>query len=260
MAESPSSLLKQRPKGNVHRFLLINRPAIWPQTWRGIDNPTALWYNRAIVYIKLPGFSNQGRPLVPKASRRNRGSRVTLKEIAVTAEVSTATVSRVLNDTNKVSPELAQRVREVANCLEYTPNRLAANLRQAHSTSVGLITSDSTNPYSAEVSRSAQQELAAEGYLTILYDAARNPDLEREYLEILLETRVAGCIVMSAADDATYFEKFSRRRKLPIVLVDSLKSAVLDSVRVDNFAGALHGVAYLASCGYRRIAMPPFAS
>jgi DNA-binding LacI/PurR family transcriptional regulator len=192
---------------------------------------------------------------MPSSALHTGSNRATIKEVAEAAGVSVATVSRVLSGARPASPEMAQRVREAAARLEYSPNRLAASLRRAHSLAVGLITSDSTNAYSAEVARSAQQALAAAGYVMILCDAARDPEREREYLDILLQTRTAGCIVMSAAREAAPFEKFSRRHKLPIVLVDSLKSAVLDSVRVDSYAGVLHGVAHLVSRGYQRIAI-----
>jgi len=192
---------------------------------------------------------------MPPSVSSTGSSRTTIKQVAEAAGVSVATVSRVLSGTRSASPEVAQRVREAAERLEYSPNRLAASLRQAHFLAVGLITSDSTNFYSAEVARSAQLALAAAGYMMILCDAARDPEREREYLDILLQTRTAGCIIMSARREATTFEKFSRRHRLPIVLVDSLKSAVLDSVRVDNYAGTTHGVAHLVSRGYRRIAI-----
>ena len=182
-------------------------------------------------------------------------TRVTIKDVADAAGVSVATVSRVLSGSCSVSAELTKRVREAAERLNYSSNQVAASLRKAHTFSVGLITSDSTNPYSVEVCRSAQLALAAEGYMAILCDAARSADREGKYLDILVGARVAGCILITPIGQATFFEKYSRRHRLPIVLVDSLRSAVLDSVRVDNYAGTLHAVAHLASRGYQRIAV-----
>lgn len=187
--------------------------------------------------------------------RRLGNNRTTIREIAEAAGVSVATVSRVLTGARATSPDAARRVREAAERLEYSPNRLASSLRRAHSLCVGLVTSDSVNQHSAEISRSAQLALAEAGYMMILCDAARDVEREREYLDILLEARVAGCIVMSGAEDARVFERFSQKHRLPVVLVDSLRSEVLPSVRTDNCAGTMHGVAHLASRGYRRVAV-----
>ena len=181
--------------------------------------------------------------------------RITLKDVAQAAGVSSATVSRVLSGGRPVSPELAQRVLALAEHMDYRPDRIAHSLRKSHSFSVGIVVSDLTNPFYAEIARAAQQVLFPADKVTAVYDMERNPEREREYLNLLLETRVAGLILNSAARDATYFEKFSTRYGVPIVLVDTLRSHVLDSVRVDNYAGTLHAIAHLASRGYQRIAM-----
>jgi len=144
---------------------------------------------------------------------------------------------------------------EAVEALDYRPDHIARSLRNARSLTIGLLVYDITNPFCAEMSRAAQQVLASAGYMTILCDGERDPSREQEYLEILSQSRVDGLIVSSSAPDATAFERFSQRFGLPVVLVDSLRSRALDSVRVDNYAGTLHAIAHLASRGYRRIAI-----
>src|SRR5581483_7761665 len=189
-------------------------------------------------------------------SNRNKiPNRITIKDVARKAGVSSSTVSRVMNGTRRVDPEIEQHVKKVAASLQYHPNRLAHSLRKTSSFAVGLLVLDITNPFCAQIARSAQQVLDAAGYLTILCDGERNPERELEYLPTLLEARVAGLLINSSADDPSRFESYCRRHNLPGVLIDRHRSSMLDSVRVDNFSGTLQAIAHLASRGYQRIAI-----
>jgi LacI family transcriptional regulator len=179
----------------------------------------------------------------------------TIKDVARKARVSASTVSRVMSGSRRVDPAIAQHVKRVAESLQYHPNRLAHSLRKTSSFAVGLLVLDITNPFCAQIARSAQQVLDAAGYLTILCDGERNPERELRYLATLLEARVAGLIINSSADDPTNFEKYCERHHLPGILVDRHRSSILDSVRVDNYSGTLQAIAHLASRGYRRIAI-----
>jgi LacI family transcriptional regulator len=164
-------------------------------------------------------------------------------------------VSRVLSGSRNVSPEIARHVRKVAKSLNYHPNRLAHSLRKTTSFAVGLLVFDITNPFCAQLARSAQQLLDTAGYLTILCDGERSPKRETQYLSTLLEARVAGLIINSSAADPTEFERYCKRYSLPGILVDGHRSSQLDSVRVDNYSGTLQAISHLASRGYRRIAV-----
>jgi DNA-binding LacI/PurR family transcriptional regulator len=188
-------------------------------------------------------------------SRQAGARHATMQDVARRAGVSSATVSRALSNPGMVRPELAQRVLQAVAELDYHPDQIARSLRKAESRSIGLLVFDITNPFCAEVARGAQSVLAEVGYVTILCDGNHDVERERQSLDVLHENRVSGLILASSAEEATYFEKFSRRRSIPTVLVDSLHSRELDSVRVDNYAGTLHAIAHLASHSYRRIAI-----
>jgi LacI family transcriptional regulator len=190
-----------------------------------------------------------------RSENRASATRTTMKDVADRAGVSSPTVSRVLSGSRNVSPEIARNVRKIAKSMNYHPNRLAHSLRKTTPFAVGLLVLDITNPFCAQIARSAQQVLDGAGYLTILCDGERNPKRELQYLPALLEARVAGLIINSSAADPTEFEKYCKRYNLPGILVDRHRSSQLDSVRVDNYAGTLQAITHLASRGYRRIAI-----
>src|SRR5580658_890346 len=82
----------------------------------------------------------------------------TLKEVAVKAGVSVATVSYVLNDSRKVRPETEQRVLWAAKELGYLPNTAARSLVVGRSSIVGLIVPDIGNPFFPEITKTFQEE------------------------------------------------------------------------------------------------------
>ena len=117
---------------------------------------------------------------------------VTYEDIASRAEVSTATVSRVLSGAGYVRPELAKRVRDAAHELGYRHNQAARALRRNRSDTIGLVISDIEQPFFASIARAVEEEAAAQERPVLLCNTDEDLEQEKLYIELLIEERVAG--------------------------------------------------------------------
>ena len=98
----------------------------------------------------------------------------TIKQVASHANVSSATVSRVLNNDARVSAEVRQRVRESIAALDYRPNRIARSLRRQSTETIGLIVSDIENPHFTRAVRTIENAAYEQGYRVILCNTDEN--------------------------------------------------------------------------------------
>jgi len=181
----------------------------------------------------------------------------TLQEVAARAKVSIATVSRVLNKSDKVVPETRATVEQALRDLGYRPSRVARRLRMnsgcAHL--VGLIIPDIQNPFYAEIARGVEDAAYASEYALILCNSDENPDKERFYLEVMQAESVDG-IVLPPFSDTDFAVVELIKTGLPVVCVDrSLAKVKTDLVEVDNHQGALEAVNHLLDKGHERIGL-----
>ena len=111
-------------------------------------------------------------------------SRVTLQDVAKDAEVSRSTASLVLNDSDRIPEGTKRRVRASIEKLGYIYNHKAASLRTQRSQTVGVIVTDLSNPFYAELIRGINRGLQANGYAALLGDSRRPPgDPKRHHHE-----------------------------------------------------------------------------
>jgi len=173
--------------------------------------------------------------------------------VARAAGVSPSTVSRALSGSRRVSPELAARVVAVASQLEYRPHGMARNLRQRASSVWGLIISDVENSFFTSLVRGIEDGARSVGYSVILCSSDGDVAKEREYVELMIAERVAGVVIATASTpdcDVTQLQK----RGVPVVAVDrEIRRSDVDTVVVDNAAGAFAATRHLVSQGARRI-------
>src|SRR5260370_3311980 len=121
---------------------------------------------------------------------------VTIKDVAIHASVSVATVSAVMNKNKYVSPELAQRVHESITALSYKRNSFAHGLKTQVSYSIGLIVPDITNPFFTNIARGVEDVASAHNYSLILGNTDEDPEKEKKYLQ-LLETKQADGLIIT---------------------------------------------------------------
>jgi LacI family transcriptional regulator len=179
----------------------------------------------------------------------------TIKDVANLAKVSIATVSRVLNNTGPVSPELEQRVLDAVKKLSYQPNKVARSLRRSESHTIGVLIPDSRNPFFAELAKGVEDTCSPEGYTVVLCNTDEQPDKAIHHLNTLYQQRVAGLIVVSPGQIIPQLQKLLDRG-YPIVVADRpLPALETDAVVADNYDGARQAMQYLIELGHRHIGL-----
>lgn len=176
---------------------------------------------------------------------------VGIKDVARVANVSPATVSRVLSG-RSVDPAMRERVLAAVKTTGYRPNLAARRLRSRHSNTIGLIVADIRNPFFTAVSRTVEDIAYERGLRVILCNTNEDPAKEAMYLQLMQEERVTGVILAPTRQGA---EKVSRAKAdHPIILIDRVATTTSDCVVLDNeaMAGAL--VDHLHAQGFRSIA------
>jgi LacI family transcriptional regulator len=178
----------------------------------------------------------------------------TIYDVARRAGVSAPTVSRVLNGLPSVDPVLAERVRSAVTELGYRRNTLARNLRRAQTTLWAVLVSDVENPFFTALVRGTEDVARETGYWVVLCNSDEDLHKEAGYLVAALGEQVAGVIISPASERGTRLAPLLEAGT-PVVAVDrKARGAPVDTVLVDNRAGADQAVTHLLEGGYERIA------
>jgi DNA-binding LacI/PurR family transcriptional regulator len=195
------------------------------------------------------------RAVSDPALPRDAQSPATIRQVAALAGVSTATVSRVLARSGRVSPELDAKVRSAAKQLNYQPNRAARNLRARHGSTVGVLIPDIQNLFFTAIVRGIDDEVTKFGYTLLLANSDGSAERERVYLDTFRAEGVAGLLAIPSQDDERAFRQFLDTG-VPMVILDrTVHLPNVDLVSVTNRDGAIQAVEHLVGLGHRRIAM-----
>lgn len=181
--------------------------------------------------------------------------KVTIKEVAKESGVSTATVSRVVNDTGYVSEEIKDRVLETIKKLNYQPNAVARSLKQNKTNTIGVIIPDISNPYFMKIAKGIEDRTWDAGY-NLLFSSS-DGKLEKEYalLNLLVEQRVDAIILVTSSSENELAKKINRSG-IPVVLIDRRLKDVeseFDLVEEDNVEGAYYLTEKIIQKGHSRI-------
>ncbi|MDG4767551.1 LacI family DNA-binding transcriptional regulator [Solwaraspora sp. WMMD406] len=169
------------------------------------------------------------------------------------AEVSPATVSRVVNGHANVDPVLADRVRRAMNELGYRPNAVARNLRRSRTTLWAVVISDIGNPFFTALVRGVEDIAQRSGFSVVLCNTDEDPTKEARYLNAVLAEQVAG-VIIAPSGPQTDLDQLAAAR-VPVVVIDrQLHGSRIDTVLVENEHGAELATAHLVESGYQRIA------
>lgn len=179
---------------------------------------------------------------------------ITIKDVAERARVSFTTVSHVVNGTRSVSEDSRKRVLQAIKELRYVPSAAARSLKINRTFTIGLITSNSSNPFFAEVVRGVEDTCYEAGFNVILCNSDDSPNKQRRYMRVLNEKQVDGLIVMSSGFGVELAQAL-QSVVVPCVEVDrDMDDVAVDMVQVDHEFGAHLAMAHLLSLGHRRIA------
>jgi LacI family transcriptional regulator len=181
--------------------------------------------------------------------------KASIKDIAAKAGTSVSTVSRALNKSGYVSPDVRARVEDAVRDLNYTPSKDARMLRGAQSRVIGVMLPAIDVPFFGILAQGIEQALFQRGYQTMICCTSENLDHETRYISMLLSQRVDGVIVASAFGDIGHFEAFAASG-IPVVAIDRELGDLPDHVvMADHEAGARLMVRHLHGLGHRRIGL-----
>lgn len=176
-----------------------------------------------------------------------------IKEVAARAHLSTATVSRAINQSELVRPKTAEKVWRVIRELGYYPNTQARALVSGRSRMFGLILSDIVNPFFPELVKSFEFAAIHRGYEVIVANTDYSSERMRVCVRRMIERKVDGVAIMTSEIDLPVLDELSHRR-LPIVFLDVGKvNALTSNIRVDYSKGIAEAVQHIVSLGHRRI-------
>lgn len=179
---------------------------------------------------------------------------VTIKDVAKRANVSIATVSRVLNNSNIVEEDTKKRVQEVVRELMYLPNNLGRSLSIKRTEAIGLILPDLFGEFFSEVIRGVDQTAQHHKY-HLLVSSSHDDRKEIEAALQMIRGRVDGLIIMSADIDGKTINK-NLPKSLPVVLLNcQVDDISYDSLNINNYYGAYQMVSHLISHGHKSISI-----
>lgn len=182
--------------------------------------------------------------------------RPTMMDVARAANVSTATVSRVLQGVEGASSEeTAARVRRCAAELGYIVNGVASSMRSQQTRTVGLVIADVSNPWFGQLAGGVESVLGPAGLSVILANTNNSVARERQAVETLLRKQVDALIVASSSDNGDHL-RGAIARGTRVVLVDAeLPDLEVDSIAIDNEAVARAAVEHLLDRGHNDVAI-----
>jgi LacI family transcriptional regulator len=177
-----------------------------------------------------------------------------IREVARLAKVSTATVSRTINGSDKVTPETKERVQRAIEELKFYPNTWARALGSGRSSLYGLIISDITNPFFPELVKSFEDIAVQHGQDVLVANTNYDPARIELCVTRMLQRKVDGVAIMTSEMDARLITEF-QSREIPLVFLDTGKAEALTSnIVVDYAAGVDAAVEHIVNLGHTKIA------
>ena len=188
-----------------------------------------------------------------------RSAIVTIRDVARQSGYSASTVSVVLNNAplaRYIPAETKQRIETAARRLGYRPNPLARSLRSRHSNAVGVMLFDISDPFCTPILRGIENSLYQGNFLSFMADAHNEPHRFERYLEMLLDRRVEGLIVIAnwLVMDIKLLADLTRKQVPTVIVGREMEIDSVSTVSVDNQAGAHAALEHLYRLGHRDIA------
>ncbi len=171
----------------------------------------------------------------------------TIKEVALKAKVSIATVSRALNKDSRVTEETRNRILKIAEELNYKPNILAQSFVKKKSNLIGLILPEISDEFFTEVIKGVDEILYSKGFYTIVTSSHKYESLDDEIITFINNGLISGLILLTS-DLNSKLESILINSNQPIVLINSnIKLKKFDRIVLDNYEGAYEMVRYLVT-------------
>lgn len=181
---------------------------------------------------------------------------VTIRSIAKAANVSVATVSRALNNSDVVTDKTRQHILTTAEKLGYIPNSAAKSLKTRHTQIIGYLVSDITNSDYISIARVVEDIVRPQGYNLLLCSTSNQRQQELDYLQMLLSKNIDGLLLNTTGLNDDFIATMNQR--IPIVLLNrkvsiSNSSFRGDYITTDSYQGSYQLTKYVLSLGHQRI-------
>ena len=183
--------------------------------------------------------------------------KITITDVARLAEVSTSTVSNLLNGrSQRMRPATQERILAAIDQLGYTPNQAARSLKTGHSPIIGLVVPSVANPFYGIFAHHVEAAALKNGYQVLLGNSGRDPAREKKYAEELWGFGVRGLIFGSSLTSLDHLDNLIARGlhvvafERPAQDDDQIQ---IDSVGIDNNLVSRLAIKHLLSLGHRRI-------
>lgn len=179
---------------------------------------------------------------------------MTIKDIAKLAGVSSATVSRVMNEDSGVSEKLKQKVQQVIQETNYVPNTVGRNLRKSKSDMILVILPTLSNPFYSKILKGIEERATQQGYGILISVTHLSVKTEKKYLKMLQTKQVDGVISFFSKLDVEELNEITS--EYPFVqCCEYTNGAKLPYVMIDNQKAAYEAVSYFIKKGHRKIGM-----
>ena len=185
---------------------------------------------------------------------------VTLKQLAEQLNVSVSTVSKALHNSDEISPETIERVKDLAAFLNYKPNKLALSLKNSKTNTIGVIIPNILNHFFAKALYAIEMEASKHGYTIITCVSNELQSKEINSLQLLSNGSVDGFILSLSeetqiANDVNHINEILQQ-DIPVVLFDRVSEDIhSDKVIIDDFGAAYEATKHLLSEGRTQIVL-----
>lgn len=184
-------------------------------------------------------------------------NKVTIKDIARCLGVSTTLVSFALSESPKkhrVSDEMIARIRKTAKEMDYQPNNAARSLRSGRSNTIGVILSDISNRFFADIARCIEDKASQNGYTVLFGSTDENPEKLSALVKVFINKGVDGLVIVPCEGAESSIGELVESG-FPVVLIDrTFDNLDVCSVTLNNVKATLIAVNELVQQGYRKIA------
>jgi len=179
----------------------------------------------------------------------------TMREVAERAGVSPATVSRVLNKTQYISPDTEQRVLEVVRELNYYKNVHARRLSTGQSNLFGLVISEIANPYFPEIIRGFQAAAWDRGFDVLLFNTEYRPARTESVIRKLIESDVRGVAIMTSSVDKSTTAELTAAGVGVVFCNLGPPGRLISNISIDYQRGISQAIEHVVALGHRRAAV-----
>ena len=182
--------------------------------------------------------------------------KVTIQDLAAQLNLTTATVSRALNNHPRISDSTKKAVTELAEKMNYRRNRIASSLRSGKTHTIGVIIPSAEINFFGSVVHGIESIANTNGYNILLYQSNESTEYEKKAIETFMDVRVDGVLASIAKEtnDISHYLEL-QKKGIPLVFFDRSKDMVnVPSVIVDDFKGGHIATEHLLQQSYKRIA------